>query len=435
MARYLVAASPIPGHVAPMLTVAADLARRGHEVRFLTGSRFAESVAAQGISCAELPESTAVPAPDAARGPTRGLISKWRTGRAELRTAMLDPIAGQFRALSAELARTTVDAVLADVMFTGVVPLLLAPRPRPAVVACGVVPLMLSSADTPPFGMGWQPRPGRDYTAMNRFVHRILFRGNQRRLDTALAALGLGPAPGYLLDWPLLADRLLQFTVPAFEYPRGDLPESVVFTGPIPAPPAAGSGPPEWWGELATARTVVHVTQGTWNNGDLGQLIAPTLTALRDRTDFLVVASTAGSPLPDLPIPANARIADFVPYGHLLPRVDVMITNGGYGGVQQALRRGVPVIVAGETADKPEVAARVAYTGTGIDLRTARPTPAAIAAAVDRILGTPDFRSAAARLGSDMSKTAPLEVISNELAELHRGSPAAAAAARNGLPR
>jgi UDP:flavonoid glycosyltransferase YjiC (YdhE family) len=49
-----------------------------------------------------------------------------------------------------------------------------------------------------------------------------------------------------------------------------------------------------------------------------------------------------------------------------------MITNGGYGGVQHALRHGVPVIVAGETADKAEVAARVQYTGAGIDLGTAR---------------------------------------------------------------
>ena len=48
----------------------------------------------------------------------------------------------------------------------------------------------------------------------------------------------------------------------------------------------------------------------------------------------------------------------------LLPRTDVLVTNGGYGGVQQALAHGVPLVVAGRTEDKVEVAARVVPTLT-----------------------------------------------------------------------
>jgi UDP:flavonoid glycosyltransferase YjiC (YdhE family) len=33
-----------------------------------------------------------------------------------------------------------------------------------------------------------------------------------------------------------------------------------------------------------------------------------------------------------------------------------MVTNGGYGGVQMALSYGVPLVVAGASEDKPEVA-------------------------------------------------------------------------------
>ncbi len=49
----------------------------------------------------------------------------------------------------------------------------------------------------------------------------------------------------------------------------------------------------------------------------------------------------------------------------LLPRVDVMVTNGGYGAVQRALAAGVPIVAAGRTEDKPEVAARVQHFGVG----------------------------------------------------------------------
>ncbi|MEV6562067.1 nucleotide disphospho-sugar-binding domain-containing protein [Nocardia sp. NPDC051756] len=435
MARYLLAASPIPGHVTPMLAVAADLQRRGHQVRLLTGARFRESAVAQGIPFSALATDAAVTRAESPRSGAPGMVRRWRTGRAELRTGFLDPIAGQFRALTAELARTEFDAVFVDVMFTGAVPLLLAGTPRPPVLACGVVPLMLSSADTPPFGMAWHPRAGRDYTAMHDVVRHVLFRGGQRRLDAILRELGLGPAPCSPLDWPVLADRLLQFTVPEFEYPRRDLPSSVVFTGPIPID-RAGARLPSWWNELSTARTVVHVTQGTWDNGDLDQLIRPTLAALRGRSELAVVACTGGSAAALGPIPANAYVTDFVPYADLLPRVDVMITNGGYGGVQQALRHGVPLIVAGDTADKPEIAARVAYTGAGIDLGTARPGPAALAAAVDQVSSNGEFRSAAAGLAKSMTKVSPFEVISGVLADLDpRAGLAEAPVAGNGESR
>ena len=53
----------------------------------------------------------------------------------------------------------------------------------------------------------------------------------------------------------------------------------------------------------------------------------------------------------------GVHVTDFVPYDVLLPRTDLLVTNGGWGGVQQAARHGVPVIVAGATEEKPEVGA------------------------------------------------------------------------------
>jgi UDP:flavonoid glycosyltransferase YjiC (YdhE family) len=91
-----------------------------------------------------------------------------------------------------------------------------------------------------------------------------------------------------------------------------------------------------------------------------------------------------------------------------------MITNGGYGGVQHAIRYGIPVVVAGESADKAEVAARVEYSGVGVNLRTAHPSPEAIAAAV-REAG--DRRDAARRLGATIARATPLDRIAELVAE------------------
>jgi len=133
----------------------------------------------------------------------------------------------------------------------------------------------------------------------------------------------------------------------------------------------------------------------------------------------VVIATTGRSDRRCVGVSAlNAFVTDFVPYSMLMPHVDVMITNGGYGGVQYALRHGVPLIVAGQSSDKAEVAARVAYSGAGINLKAARPRAADIAAAVDDISRDVGYRAAAQRVGRVMAQTDALGTIATVLAEL-----------------
>jgi UDP:flavonoid glycosyltransferase YjiC (YdhE family) len=103
-------------------------------------------------------------------------------------------------------------------------------------------------------------------------------------------------------------------------------------------------------------------------------------------------------------LPANARIAPFIPFGALLPHVDVMITNGGFGGVQLALAHGIPLVVAGATEEKPEIAARVAWSGAGINLQTKTPTPGQLRAAVREVQANPRYRHNAQLIQSDYAR-------------------------------
>lgn len=399
MGNYLIAASPIPGHVTPLLHVGADLRARGHRVAFLTGAEHHSTVAERNLVPLDLPDA-ARPRRDS--GGLRGapaLLDRWHRGRVEMRSVFIDPLPAQHWALRKALQLDWYDAVLCDVAFTGALPLLTGHRPRPWLLVCGVGPLTVSSVDAPPFGTAWTPRSDLNYEPMTWVTHRVLFGDVQADLNDALAAVGAPSSPVFLTDWPLLADRVLQFTVPSLEYPRSDLPGTVVFTGPvIPRPAPDGGGLP--WDPARESRSVVHVTQGTWDNEDLDALLCPTLDALADRDDLLVVATTGTRGRTTLPgrVPANACVTDFLPYTELLPHVDVMVTNGGYGGVHLALSHGVPLVVAGATADKPEVAARVAHSGAGVNLGTSRPGRAALAGAVDELLIAGSYRAAANRL-------------------------------------
>jgi UDP:flavonoid glycosyltransferase YjiC (YdhE family) len=104
------------------------------------------------------------------------------------------------------------------------------------------------------------------------------------------------------------------------------------------------------------------------------------------------------------PLPANARVARFVPYDALLPHVSCFVTNGGYTGVTLALHHGVPLVQAGTTEEKSEIAARIAWTGVGIRLGTTRPAPAAVRRAVTTVLERPDHAAAARRVQAEMAR-------------------------------
>ncbi|ANE83243.1 UDP-glucuronosyltransferase [Mycobacterium adipatum] len=404
----------------PMIDIGAGLRALGHDVTLLTGPGFVEPARRAGLPAMTLPDDVHIDPPSAApallrRAPVQ--LRRFWLGRAELDSVFAKPLCGEDRALRAALRSSRFDAVLADVTFTGAVPLLLQDGRRPPVVVCNVGPLTLSSADVPPFGMAWQPEAGVDYRPMTAVAHRLIMRGSQRRFDRALRRAGSRRSPVFISDWPRLADAVVALSVREFEYPRSDLPPTVDFVGPVLAAKYKGDRAlPPWWPDVQRAGAVVHVTQGTFDNTDLDQLIAPTMAALGDRDDLLVVVTTAR---PDArlsaAIPANARVADWLPYSALMPHVDVMVTNGGYGGVHYALSHGVPLVVAGETSDKAEVAARVDHTGVGVDLGTSTPTAAAIRAAVDHVLRDDRYRRAARRMQRAIDATAPIDAIANTL--------------------
>jgi UDP:flavonoid glycosyltransferase YjiC (YdhE family) len=62
------------------------------------------------------------------------------------------------------------------------------------------------------------------------------------------------------------------------------------------------------------------------------------------------------------------------------------------------------MVVAGKGEDKPEVAARITWTGCGIDLATDNPTPEPMREAVDRILAQPAYRTRAGELARESAR-------------------------------
>jgi MGT family glycosyltransferase len=411
--KILIASTPATGHLNPLLAIARILIAERHEITCLTGSTLRGRVESSGAKFRPLPPDADFDPNDAfARIPDLKTIPpgpEWL--RVAVERLFVDNVRPQHDGLQDALHDFPADIIIGDDMFFGVLPMLLGPRAkRPPVILCGTSFLHWRRQDGAPHFLGLLPARTEAerarYAVIAREYDRTVDQPVARRLNPILRELGVGPLSIPLFDSVVeLADAYMQLTIPSFEFPRDVMPPSVHFIGTPPLIPNQAPLPP-WSHELDGSRKVVLVTQGTVANHNFDLLIAPTLRALANEPDVLVVATAGGRPVEAIPgpFPSNARLASYLPFEWLLPKVDVFVTNGGYGSVNQAMSFGIPLVTAGLTEDKAGVNARVAWSGVGIDLATNEPTPEALRGAVRTVLDQPGYRLRASQMAAEYAE-------------------------------
>lgn len=396
MARYLFAPIPVTGHVNPGLPIAKELVSRGHDVRFYSTARFRRAIEATGARWLPTKHALYIDEEHMTAWPNRpkGGIAQLRY---DIKNVFIEFIRGALKDLEAELRREPADVVVAD--NTSAVVEALHHKLRVRWALYGITVLGMESRDTAPFGLALPPSSTKLGRIRNKalywLVNNVIFREASRYNAKLRRELGLPPLERGLFNFAKNADLYLQGSVPSFEYPRTDMPQNVHFIG-APVPPVPSNWQqPSWWGELQHRR-VILVTQGTINN-DFDQLIRPAIRALAN--DEALVIVTTGSRNPEDvaidPLPPNVRVERFIPYAALMPHVDLLLTNGGYGSIQIALAHGTPVVAIGKTEDKAEIANRVEYAGVGVGMKVRVPTESQIRDAVLRVLTTPTYAARA----------------------------------------
>jgi UDP:flavonoid glycosyltransferase YjiC (YdhE family) len=401
--KILIASIPVPGHLNPLLSIASLLVESGHEVAVQVNEDLRPAVEAAGYRfLSEIPNAQTSAAYYLDNYPVRMQKSPGMemTGY-DLVHFFARNIAAQSASLKMALFDFRADLILADSIYWGTLPMLVGPRDkRPAIAHLGVSVVNIASGRNIPMRPGETPEQ-RD--AELRLRELFILQPAQQAVNAALASLGYPALPCPILEaMTALPDLYLHPGIKNFEYP--DANSKVRYIGALPA--LAGQATlPEWWRRLDRTKRFVLVTQGTIANRDFGEVIAPALVALGAREEMIIVVTTGGQPFESIPvtIPSNARIASFLPYAQIMPEIDLLITNGGYGTVNMAISHGIPIISAGLTEDKEEVSAHVQWSGAGIDLRANQPSPEAIRHAVDEIFTQPGYRERAQQLSLEFA--------------------------------
>ena len=424
MARFLIGTIAVAGHVNPCLPIAKKLVESGHEVWWYTGKIFQSKVEKTGAKYVPISTGLDFSAPETIPESLSKKSSSLK-GLAQLKFGLkhffIDSAVVQLKDCTKILQEFPADVFLCDLCFLGASWVHQQGGPPWAVVGISVLPF--SSRDTAPFGLGIQPDVSSfgnlRNICLNWIFKRILFADVISYLDRVRESIKLKPEGKNFGDASSSPFLYLQPTVSEFEYPRKDLPETVHFIGPLLLDRSTDFLPPAWWDDLKDNKPVIHVTQGTIaTNTD--QLIRPTLEALAEE-NVLVVATTGGEAIENIKldrIPENARIEKFIPYYNLLPHVDIIVTNGGYGGVQMALAHGIPLVAAGKSEDKLEICARIEWSGVGINLKTNTPTPIQIKNAVKQIVVSSNYRDKAKLIQNKMKSLDAPNIAVNLLSKL-----------------
>jgi MGT family glycosyltransferase len=379
-----------------MLALATHLKKSGHQVLFSSASQFRREVESQGLAftpllgAADFDFEKKFSADRSKIAP--GLPQQiW-----DFKYILGNSIPDQYRSLREISERALADVILVDALFFGALAYILAPSPsRLPVISCGVFAQFLQTEETSPFaGVDRTPEGRKRNIEHNRQQAADMAPANDY-INEVLGRCGSRPLPGFIYnDMYTLPDAFLQFGTREFEYGLEKLPPNMQLVGPILPPPHTHVEIPAWAEKLDDAKPIVFVTQGTIANYDFNQLLNPALEALAGE-NVTVIATAGGRDTSSIKLQPNAIVEKYLPYEFILPRAAVFITNAGYSGVQQALSWGVPVVAAGESEDKPLIAARLAWTGAGIDLKTGTPTPEQIRNAVRNILANGEFKKRA----------------------------------------
>ena len=400
--RIFVGVLPIYGHVERMLKVTKGLVHKGFSVTVLTGSAFKSAVELAGAEFV----LTGGKADYQANAVFDSFAPGLQAAHGIHRSLLIDVIEEQHSALQRLLKQAYRDGdekviFLQSCLYFGNTALILGSsglKPT-ATIGIGHTSLTCSSVDTGPMGSGRPPTSsveGRTRNIEDQKKFEEAMAPVQVRYEDVVRTLGATKktVPFYFDAAVNLPDMFLQMSIPSLEYPRSDLRKGFRFIGAIPSSGIGTEGDlPPWWDEIVQhKRKLVVVSQGTLNN-NVTDLIIPTLEAMKGKDVLVVAVMHQIERVERFDIPNNVRVVKYLPFHQLFKYTDVLVSNAGYGTVQQALFCGVPMVLAGVGEDKPETCARAAWAGVAVNLKCLRPAVEQLQNAVDEVLTDPKYRT------------------------------------------
>ena len=218
-------------------------------------------------------------------------------------------------------------------------------------------------------------------------VRPLVMTGEERgRVELNGARERVGLAPLAEVHGGISRELAVVATFPQLEYPRAVAWPGMRVTGPLLWEQPFGEV------ELPPGDAPLVLVAPSTSQDPEHRLVRAALEGLAGEPVRVVATTNRRPPSSPLPVPANARLVDWLSYARTMPLCDAVVCHAGHGTVARALASGVPVVACPHAGDMAENAARIRWSGTGVSLPRRFHTARGVRLAVGRLLRDARYR-------------------------------------------
>jgi MGT family glycosyltransferase len=408
MSRILIATWHLPNHLNLNVALAKVLRGRSHEVAFYTGASVSALLSREGFRSFPF-QQVSEAGVEHATDMLRELRRSPRQLKPYWHQFFVGTIDGQLQDLDRVWAEWPPDALVTCLTMWGAILFIPELRRVPVIALSHVANSLVPGPEGAIPGVA-KPRPFRGARKIVAGIMKGVVGRTTESVRQAASALrvkrGLPPLDVPVTEYTARLPLYLMPGAPELDYERKDLPASVHYFGACLWDKPADQPAPAWVAELPKDQPCVVVDEGALYTRD-----APMLD--------LAVQAFAGQSLRAILLPGQGRKPGSLPlqklapnvtlhYGvalsDVLPRADVLVSNGNSDAVIAALVKGIPVVVVPAIWDQTELAWAIHQSGAGVRLEPDKTSAEQMRAAVERVRREPAFRENAQRLSAALLK-------------------------------
>ncbi len=413
MAHIGIICVPATGHLNPMTTLGYELKQRGHQVTVIGILDAKEKSEVAGLDFLGYAEEDRPLGFISASLSRMGQLSGLKAFRYTIELFQQSTVLMMEKGLEA-IRASHVDLLLIDQASFGASSVAEYLKIPFISVSCALV--LNRDNLVPPLNLGWKYSPSFLAKLRNQFGYRLLdllVKPISETVNQYRQLWNLHPFTDANDAYSKIAQICQQ---PAeFELPRQSLPPHFHFTGAFHN--SKSRAKVDFPYDKLNGKPLIYASMGTIQNRLL-EVFHQIAEACQD-LDAQLVISLGGSVDPENipPFTGNPIVVKYAPQLELLQKAQLTITHAGLNTTLESLSYGVPMVAIPIANDQPGVAARIAWTETGVVIPVKKLTVAKLQKAVQTVLKEPKYRDNARKMQVAIQKSGGVKLAADIVEE------------------
>ncbi|MBN2160813.1 MAG: glycosyltransferase [Spirochaetes bacterium] len=281
------------------------------------------------------------------------------------------------------------------------------------IISVNLVPMMfVSSYDPPIFTFTRYPRwiPRFVFSLMIEVAHFVMDHDLVPAISTFRKEIGLPPRLRRVNRWMLSPDKIIGLFPEWYGRPQPDWPPNIDLVGfPLFDEGHIQNGglPAELEDFLSAGAPPIIFTPGTPNKNRYASFFEKAIEATKKIGARAIFVSQFKEQIPR-DLPSHVRYYPYLPFSLVFPRASAVVFHGGIGTIAQAMRAGIPQLIAPWGVDQFDNGARIKSLGLGDMISSLRCTVDSLAEKLQYVVTSPKIQKRCAEASAKIIEADPI---------------------------